>query len=1565
LGGGTVEPASAITDADGRANTIFTLGDLVGAQTVSATTASLPGASATFNATSVSTSAGNVAVFAGNLQTALAATAVATAPAARVTDPQGNPVPGIPVEFAVAQGGGTVTGATATTDANGVATLGSWTLGPVAAINALTATVTGLTPVQFLALGTGTNGAFTLAIGTGNGQTTLAGTAVPVVPTVVVQDSGGAPVQGVTIDFAVTAGTGALGNASTTTDAAGIASVGSWTLGTVGANAFTASGLGLPSVSFTATATVGTPAAIAIVSGNGQSATNGTALPQPLAIEVQDAGGNPVPGIMVTFGALQGSVNPTSVTTAADGRAQTTWTLGTNAINQTATASAGGVTPAVFTATAVFPNPTVLVALVGNDRIAVGSPGTLGITLTQPAPTGGVTVTITSDNASIVGPASQTVVIAENEVGGEATLNGVGGGSTIVRGNAPGYQEGTVTIPVSLQVLSLPLTLTVPFGGTRSLPIQISTPAPAGGVAVTLVSDNPAAVAVVTPSVTIPQGALTANATVSGVTPGSGTVTGTTAAFGTAQSAVSTTANFDITVASASINASFGQVVTIELESGGTPIAAPAGGIAVTMVSRDATCAVGTSPVTIPPGLVSTTSTLSYGGSATLNCSTLVLATATGIAPDSVSVNVAPQPGISHGTSAVGAGLQRQQAASLGASNHGGVDVVVKSLDAGVVRIAPNTTTPGGDSVVVSVPAGQTTVSYVVEAPPGIADTGNASAMIEVRAPGFVTATTAQAVHRAAVRVAGLNPSTSTFTADDPFVAQIGALNNAGTALQEFQIARAGDPPPVVTFQLSDSAVAQLVVTAGIAGTVTAPISVGQVQSPGSVATGGVAFRAVTAGSTVVSASIPGFVPEPGLGSQIVTITAPTISTFTSAVGAGLQRASSSSLGAPNHGGVDVVVKSLDPTVFKIAPNSTTPGDDSIVVTLANGQQNVSYVVEGVPGVADTGNASAQLEVRALGFVTNTTVQAVHRPAVRIAGLNTTTSTFTPDDAFVVQIGALNAAGTGLQEFQGMRAGAAPPLATLQLTDSAVAQLVLTAGPTGTATVSITAGQVQSPGSVGAGGVAFRAVSGGSSTVNATIPGFVPEPGQGSQTVTISAPTIFASTSAVGAGLQRTQSVSLAATNHGGVDVVIKSLAPSVFRIGPNATTPGDDSIVVAVPDGQSNVTYVVEGVPGVADTGNASGQIEARALGFVTATVNQAVQRPAIRMAALITNTTSLSPDDPFVVQIGVLNAPGTALQEFQIPRAGTPALTATLTSSAGGVGQLVNLTGSGASRTVDIPAGQLQSPSTVAADGIAFDAVAAGQTIVSVTLPGFVQEPGQGAQTVTVVTPGITLTTATVGSRLMRSFFGSLGAPSTRPGGDTVIVRSSQPGVALVSATTTSPIADTAIVVVPNGSTGFTYVVHGVADQTGDVAVTAKANGYQDGSAPVTISTPGVTISGLVTTHTAGGTDDAFTVLVGILSGVTIVESQAVSPSAGPLAFDVLSSVPAVGNLVITANQPDGAGAVTVPIPTGAAASPGSVALGGVAFNPLAQGTTNVSVSRTGFTAANGSTVAITVNP
>jgi hypothetical protein len=63
-------------------------------------------------------------------QTATAGTAVAKPPSVRVTDAGGNPVAGVTVMFTPAPVG-SVTGSPATTDANGVATAGSWTLGTI------------------------------------------------------------------------------------------------------------------------------------------------------------------------------------------------------------------------------------------------------------------------------------------------------------------------------------------------------------------------------------------------------------------------------------------------------------------------------------------------------------------------------------------------------------------------------------------------------------------------------------------------------------------------------------------------------------------------------------------------------------------------------------------------------------------------------------------------------------------------------------------------------------------------------------------------------------------------------------------------------------------------------------------------------------------------------------------------------------------------------------------------------------------------------------------------------------------------------------------------------------------------------------------------------------------------------------------------------------------------------------------------------------------------------------------------------------------------------------------
>lgn len=79
--------------------------------------------------------------FAGDGQQAAPSSPVATLPAIRITDELFNPVEGVSVTFTVKSGGGSVNGANAVTDVNGVARVGGWTLGSVTGVNSLTANV--------------------------------------------------------------------------------------------------------------------------------------------------------------------------------------------------------------------------------------------------------------------------------------------------------------------------------------------------------------------------------------------------------------------------------------------------------------------------------------------------------------------------------------------------------------------------------------------------------------------------------------------------------------------------------------------------------------------------------------------------------------------------------------------------------------------------------------------------------------------------------------------------------------------------------------------------------------------------------------------------------------------------------------------------------------------------------------------------------------------------------------------------------------------------------------------------------------------------------------------------------------------------------------------------------------------------------------------------------------------------------------------------------------------------------------------------------------------------------
>jgi plastocyanin len=102
----------------------------------------------------------------------------------------------------------------------------------------------------------------------------------------------------------------------------------------------------------------GLTVAKATPSGDGQSAAPGAALANPIRIVVL-RGGAPEAEAAVTWSTSEGSLNPASDSTDANGIAGSTWTLGPAAGAQSAQAAVSGAagSPQTFSATAVVPGP--------------------------------------------------------------------------------------------------------------------------------------------------------------------------------------------------------------------------------------------------------------------------------------------------------------------------------------------------------------------------------------------------------------------------------------------------------------------------------------------------------------------------------------------------------------------------------------------------------------------------------------------------------------------------------------------------------------------------------------------------------------------------------------------------------------------------------------------------------------------------------------------------------------------------------------------------------------------------------------------------------------------------------------------------------------------------------------------------------------------------------------------------------------------------------------------------------------------------------------------------------
>jgi hypothetical protein len=261
-----------------------------------------------------------IAINTGNGQSASVGTAVSITPSVIVKDGNGIPVAGVSVTFAIGSGGGSLTGGSATTNASGIATVGSWTLGQTAGPNTLTATSAGLTGSPLTFTGTGTAGTAAKYIVTSSGYGPIAASGVTM--SAQLTDMYGNPVStpGLVVTWSKTGTGGSFAAGTSTTNAAGLATV-SFTTGSVAGTTY----------AITATDTsarTGTSSPITVVAGaldhlvlSPSTATVNPGVAQAYKAEGFDAHGNDLGDVTsaTTFTMAGGTCTATSCTSIVAG----------------------------------------------------------------------------------------------------------------------------------------------------------------------------------------------------------------------------------------------------------------------------------------------------------------------------------------------------------------------------------------------------------------------------------------------------------------------------------------------------------------------------------------------------------------------------------------------------------------------------------------------------------------------------------------------------------------------------------------------------------------------------------------------------------------------------------------------------------------------------------------------------------------------------------------------------------------------------------------------------------------------------------------------------------------------------------------------------------------------------------------------------------------------------------------------------------------------------------------------------------------------------------------------
>ncbi|WP_221312629.1 beta strand repeat-containing protein [Granulicella aggregans] len=1123
----------------------------------------------------------------------------------------------------------------------------------------------------------------------------------------------------------------------------------------------------------------------------------------------------------------------------------------------TLSATSGSLTGAISSLFNITPPQITMTVQSTTPAGLVGVGATLNgsFTLGAPAPTGGVTVNLSSGTPANVTISPATVTVAAGQTTGSFTYTGVAAGSSTLSASATGYQTGTVVTTATMAQVSLGLIPNVAPGQTQSLALSLATAAPAGGTTVTFTIAN-TNIATVTQSVFVPAGAFTAstNPQVAGVLIGTTTVTANAPGYAPATRPVNVTVTATFNPGTTNLNLITSTNTVLQISA-----PAPAGGITFNLTSSDPTKATVPASVTVIQGGTNVKVPITGVADGTVT----ITASSTGITNATGTVNV--NSTITSPDFTTGYDLQYYEYFSLPVTPSVPTNVTFKVSDPTVAIISTTQSAVGQQTLVSSnVTTGGIGYLYIQGKKVG-------TTTLTISAPGYTTGTETITVTKSGFAYYYTNANFTTTTYANPTTVTIYPFlldaNQSITGYPSYAI-NPGTPALSIPITSSDTTI----------GTVTSPVVFNPLDTGKSFT-----FTPVAAGTAnlIIGAQPAGFTEPmqnsaPQYQTAVATVNTPVIVAPSNTTGVHLQNGISISLPVAPPTGITVTVTMTPlpagmPLAATISKSQTVAGATT---------QTFTNVTSGFVGTLYTQGQSAgtaTITVSAPGYTTgtNTITVAPSGFAYYYGNSNINTTSFSATSTLTVYPFLLDTskAISGYPSYT-INPGVGPITVPITNSDNTIGTISATS-----LTFNTNDNYQQ---------FTFQPVSAGTDNITVgNVTGFTTPTTYQQATATVTAPSISVSGATTGVHMQNSIGIYLPVAPPSARTVTVSVPTAGVVTLSKDNVTVGTTTVTF------TNVTTSYVGQVYIQGQGVGTATLTESAPGYVAGTSTLTVLNSGLGFYpgnGTFTTTTFSSPNTLTVYTL-LLDA-NNNFANYGLPLSpGVGPVTVPLADSNTSVGT--------------ISSNALVFNTNESAHNFTFKPVSAGTANITIptTPAGFTAPKATStAGVATVTAPAISVSDSLTGINLETTL--GIYLPQTPPNPITVTVKSNGPLIAVLSNGAT---------VVGTGTLTFTNVtstsvgtiyVQGLTE--GSTTLKVSAPGYTDGDANIRVDQSGFSFyygNGSSFTTSVGSNPTQLTVYpVALVHGTLTPDtynSLYVSPQAGTVNVPITSSAPAVGTV------------------------------------------------------------------